>query len=55
MRTEPTRRESWTATVLSVAVAAGVGAISFYLARLLLARDAIRVPDDGESKDAPRR
>ena len=53
LRAEPTRRQSWSAAALSVAVAAGVGAVTFYVTRILLARDAIRVPSDGESKDAP--
>ena len=55
VRTEPTRRESLSAASLSVAVAAGVGAVTFYVTRLFLARDAIRVPSDRESKGAPSR
>ena len=54
MRGEPTKRHSWSAAAVSLAVAAGAGAVTFYLTRLILARDRIRLPVEGESKDVAR-
>ncbi len=54
MRVEPTKRDTWTAAAVSVAVAAGAGAVTFYLTRLMLARDAIRLPAEAESKEVAR-
>ncbi len=54
MRGEPTQRHSWSAAAVALAIAAGAGAVTFYLTRLILARDRIRLPVEGESKDVAR-
>ena len=54
LRTEPGKRETWSAAAVSLAVAAGVGAVTFYLTRLILAREAIRLPVEAESEDVVR-
>ena len=41
VRREPERRETLVAALVSGVVAAGVGVATFYLARLVLARDAM--------------
>jgi hypothetical protein len=41
IRNEPNRRETVGAAVASVAVAVGVGLVSFYIIRLLIAREPV--------------
>jgi hypothetical protein len=39
IRSAPTNRDTWSAAIASCAVAASVGLVTFYLARILLSRD----------------
>lgn len=55
VRTKPTKDQSWSAAAASVALAAGVGVVTFYVTRLFLAREPLSKPVDGESSDAPGR
>ncbi len=54
VRREPKRRDTITAAAMSVALAAGVGAVTFYVTRLLLARETLVDSSDVERLDAPR-
>jgi hypothetical protein len=53
VRGEPGRSETFSAAVASVAVAAAVGAVTFYLARLLLSRQDVSGPGDAVSVARP--
>jgi hypothetical protein len=53
VRGEPGRSETFSAAVASVAVAATVGAVTFYLARLLLSRQDVSGPGDTVSVARP--
>lgn len=55
VRTKPKKKEKWSAAAASAAIAAGAGLVTFYLARLFLAREALPDPVDEESSDAPGR
>ena len=48
IRNEPERRDDVAAAMVAGALAAGVGAVTFYLARLLLAREPVPKTDVGE-------
>ena len=45
IRNEPERRDDVAAAMVAGALAAGVGAVTFYLARLLLAREPVSKTD----------
>jgi len=51
VRNEPDRRENLAAALVSGAVAAGVGIVTFYFARLLLSREALTTGESGQSED----
>jgi len=49
LRNEPSSRENLVAALISGAVAVGVGVLTFYLARLLVAREALGGSDEEDS------
>ena len=49
LRNEPSRRDNLAAALISGAVAVGVGVLTFYLARILVAREAIGVSHQKDS------
>ena len=58
VRNDPDRRETLGAGLVAGAVAAGVGVVTFYLARLFLAREPLDAPpgppsDDGAERSGP--
>jgi hypothetical protein len=53
VRRPPGRRENLGAVALAVGVAAGVGALTFYLARVLLARERVVSPAEGRRTRLP--
>ncbi|MGY8798960.1 MAG: hypothetical protein ACKVG4_09280 [Longimicrobiales bacterium] len=53
LRNRPTRSENVRAAVVSSAIAAGVGVVTFYFARMLLAREPVRTAI-AERVDLPR-
>ncbi len=55
MRKELDARDRVAAVTAGVAVAAAVGVVTIYVARLFLARRAVTVSGDEESADAARR
>lgn len=52
VRNEPDKRESAAAAVVSGAVAIGVGVVTFYFARLFLAREPLPTAEDVAREDA---
>lgn len=48
LRNEPDRKENITAALISGILAAGVGLVTFYFTRLILARDSVGEPEPGE-------
>jgi hypothetical protein len=53
LRNRPTRSENVRAAAVSSAIAAGVGVVTFYFARMLLAREPVRT-EIAERVDLPR-
>ena len=53
LRNQPTRSENVRAAVVSSAIAAGVGILTFYFARMVLAREPV-TSEIAERSDAPR-
>jgi hypothetical protein len=53
LRNRPNRSENVRAAVISSAIAAGVGIVTFYFARMLLAREPLAT-ELVEQKDTPR-
>ena len=51
---EPTKQDRIAAAVTSLAVAAGVGIVTFYVTRLFLARDALPEADQETPRALPR-
>jgi len=55
IRRPPKREDDLAAAAVSVALAAGVGAVTFYVVRMLLSRDVVSPPAEREKLDAPPR
>jgi len=54
LRLEPGRKEKLSAALVSGAVAAGVGLVTFYFAKLLLSREAVSEPREEDVTVAVR-
>jgi hypothetical protein len=53
IRNTPDSGERWKAAAIAAGAAAGVGLVSYYLARLLLAREPIRaLPPEGPEEES---